>query len=69
MIIKLEKLCNLFPLLTITDSFQFFLFTPNIKIENNSIFTSGFASKNINFVGQIFYGNGNAKSWENIKSK
>ena len=41
----------------------FLWFKLNIKIENKSIFISGFASKNINFVGQ----NGKTKSWDYIK--
>ena len=32
-------------------------------------FISGFVSKNINFVGQIFHGNGKTKSWHCIKSE
>ena len=35
---------------------QFLWFNTNIKIDNKSVFISGFASKNINFVGQIFHG-------------
>ena len=41
----------------------------NIKIYNRSIFISGFASKSINFVGQIFHKNGKTKSWDYIKSE
>ena len=48
---------------------QFLWFNSNIKIGNKSIFISGFASKNINFVGQIFHENGKTKSWDYIKSK
>ena len=42
---------------------HFLWFKLNIKIENKSIFISGFASKNMNFVGQ----NGKTKSWDYIK--
>ena len=48
---------------------QFLWFNSNIKIDNKSIFISGFASKNINFVGQIFHENGRSKSWDYIKSE
>ena len=48
---------------------QFLWFNLNIKIDNKSIFVSGFASKNINFVGQTFHENGKAKSWDYIKSE
>ena len=40
-----------------------------IKIDNKSIFISGFASKTINSVGQIFHENGKTKSWDYIKSE
>ena len=46
---------------------QFLWFNSNIKIDDKSIFISGFASKNINFVGQIFHENGKTKSWDYIK--
>ena len=59
----------LFPLLTISDSFPVLCFNSNIKIDTKSIFISGFASKNITFVGQIFHGNGKNKSWDYIKSE
>ena len=49
--------------------FQFLWFNSNIEIDNKSIFISDFASKNINFVGQIFHGNGKIKSWDYIKSE
>ena len=48
---------------------QFLWFNSNIKIDNNSIFISDFASKNINFVGQIFHKNSKTKSWDYIKSE
>ena len=48
---------------------QFLWFNSNIKIDNKSIFISDFASKNINFVGQIFHENGKTKSWDYIKSE
>ena len=48
---------------------QFLWFNLNIKINNKSIFIPGFASKNINFVCQIFHKNGKAKSWDYIKSE
>ena len=48
---------------------QFLWFNANIKIDNKSVFISGFAIKNINFVGQIFHGNGKTKSWHCIKSE
>ena len=41
----------------------------NIKIDKKSIFISAFASKNINFVGQIFHGNGKTKSWDFTNSE
>ena len=41
----------------------------NNKIDNKSIFISGFASKSINFVDQIFHENGTTKSWDYIKSE
>ena len=49
--------------------FQFLWFNSNIEIDNKSIFISDFASKNINFVGQIFHGNDKIKSWDYIKSE
>ena len=48
---------------------QFLWFNSNIKIDNKSIFIADFASKNINFVGQIFHENGKTKSWDYIKSE
>ena len=49
----------LLPLLNISDFFPVFLWlNSNIKNGNKSIFISGFASKNINFVGQFFHENG-----------
>ena len=49
----------LLPLLNISDFFPVFLWlNSNIKNDNKSIFISGFASKNINFVGQFFHANG-----------
>ena len=47
------KIFILLPLRTITYSFPVFM----VKIVNKSVFISGFASKNISFVGQIFYEN------------
>ena len=44
-------------------------FNSNIKIDNKSIFISDFASKNIDFVGQIFHKNGKTKPWDYIKSE
>ena len=41
----------------------------NIKIDNKSIFISGFASKNINYLGQMFPQSGKTKSWDYIKSE
>ena len=41
----------------------------NIKIDNKSIFISGFASKNNNFASHFFQGNGKTKSWDYIKSE
>ena len=41
----------------------------NFKIENKSIFISGFASKNNNFASHFFQGNGKTKSWDYIKSE
>ena len=49
--------------------FQFLWFNSNIKIDNKSIFISDFASKNINFAGQIFHENSKTKSWDYIKSE
>ena len=46
---------------------QFLWFNSNIKTDNKSIFISDFASKNINFVGQILHENGKTKSWYHIK--
>ena len=40
-----------------------------MKIDNKSIVISGFMSKNINFVSQIFLKNGKTKSWDYIKSE
>ena len=48
---------------------QFLWFNSNIKIDNKSIFISDFASKDINFIGQIFHENGKTKSWNYIKSE
>ena len=48
---------------------QFYWFNLNIKIGNKGIFISGFASKDVNFVGQIFHENGKTKSWGYIKSE
>ena len=48
---------------------QFLWFNSNIKIDKKSIFISGFASKNINFVGQIFHEKGKTKSWDYNKSE
>ena len=48
---------------------QFLWFNSNIKTDNTNIFISGFASKNIYFVGQIFHQNGKTKSWDYIKSE
>ena len=48
---------------------QLLWFNSNIKIDNKIIFISGFASKNINSVGQIFHENGKTKSWDYIKSE
>ena len=48
---------------------QFLWFNSNIIIGNNSIFIADFASKNINFVGQVFHENGKTKSWDYIKSE
>ena len=48
---------------------QFVWFNLNIKIDNKSIFISGFVSKNISFVGQIFHENGKTKSWDYVKSE
>ena len=59
----------LLPLLAISDSFPVLWFNSNIKIDNKSIFISGFASKNIKSVGQIFHENGKTKSWDYIKSE
>ena len=49
----------LFPLLTISDSFAVFF--------DNKTIISGFASKNINFVSQIFHKNGKTKSWDYVE--
>ena len=48
---------------------RFLWFNLDIKIDNKNIFISGFASKNINFVGQIFHENGKTNSWDYIKSE
>ena len=40
-----------------------------MKIDNKSIVISGFMSKNINCVSQIFLKNGKTKSWDYIKSE
>ena len=48
---------------------QFWWLNSNIKINNRSIFISDFASKNINFVCQIFHENGKTKPWDYIKSE
>ena len=48
---------------------QFLWFNSNIKIGNKDIFISGFASKKVNFVGQIFHENGKTRSWGYIKSE
>ena len=40
--------------------------TGRVKIDNNSIFISGFASKNINFVSQTFHDSGKTTSWNYI---
>ena len=58
-----------FPFLPSVILSQFLWFNSNIKINNKSIFISGFASKNISFVGQIFHDNDKTKSWDCIKSK
>ena len=55
----------LFPLTSAIFS-QFLWFNSNNTIDNKSIFISGSASKNINFVGQIFHENGKTKSWDYI---
>ena len=59
----------LFPSLTISDSFPVLCFNLNIKIDNKSICISDFASKNINFVGEIFHENDKTKSLDYIKSE
>ena len=48
---------------------RFLWFNSDIKIDNKNIFISGFASKNINFVGQIFHENGKTNSWDYNKSE
>ena len=48
---------------------QFLWFNLNIKIDNKSIFTSDFVSKNIHFISQIFHENGKTKSCNYIKSE
>ena len=48
---------------------QFLWFNSNIKIGNKSVFIPDFASKNINFVSQIFDENGKTKSWDYVKSE
>ena len=48
---------------------RFLWFNLDIKIDNKNIFISGFASKNINFVGHIFHENGKTNSWDYIKSE
>ena len=47
---------------------QLLWFNSKIKIDKKSIFISGSARKNINFVAQIFHGNGKTKSWNYTKS-
>ena len=48
---------------------QFLWFNLNIRIDNKTIFISDFASKHINFVGQVFHENGKTKSWDYITSE
>ena len=48
---------------------QLLWFNLNIKTDNKNIFISDFASKNIDFVCQIFHKNGKTKSWDYIKSE
>ena len=42
---------------------KFIWFNASIKNDNKGIFISDFASKNNNFVGQMFCDNGKTKSW------
>ena len=63
------KYLSCFPFLPSVILSQFLWFNSNIKINNKSIFISGFVSKNISFVGQIFHDNDKTKSWDCIKSK
>ena len=50
-------------------SYSVWVLNSNINIDNKNVFISGFESKNIHFVGQIFHNNGKAKSWDYIKSE
>ena len=56
MITNWAKCLYCFPYLTSAIFSQWL--NSNIKNDNKSIFISGFASKNINFVGQFFHENG-----------
>ena len=69
MIANWAKCLSCYPSLPSAIFSQFLWFNSNIKIDNNSIFISDFASKNINFVGQIFHENGKTKSWDYNKSE
>ena len=56
------------PYLLSAVSSQFLWLNLGIKADNKSIFIRGFASKNTNFVSQIFHDNGKIKSRVFIKS-
>ena len=69
MIINCAKCLFCSPSLPWAIRFQILRFNSNIKIDSKSIFISGFASKKISFIGQIFHENGKTKSWDYIKSE
>ena len=69
MIINWTKCLSCSPYFSPAILSQFLWFNWNIRIANKSMFISGFASKNINFAGQIIHENGKTKSWDYIKSE